>query len=185
MGATGPIYAFRKELFRPVPPTSFADLVIPVRIALAGFRTVHDPEAVGREEAATDIGSDLRRRVRNGARGFRSVALLLREAFRSGGWAVAGQLLSHKILRWLSLPLLGGVFVGSGLATGAALRLIWYLQIPFYAAAALGAVLDRMGIRRNPFQSPYYLVAAQAAIFIGLAIGAFSRGKPYWSPRGA
>lgn len=184
-GATGPVYAFRRELFRPVDSGMFCDLVVPVRIAMQGFRTVYDPEAVGQEEAADDIGTDLRRRFRNGARGIRSAVRLLGEATIRGRLDLVFQLVSHKLLRWLTFPLMVGVLAGTGLGEAPGFRMAFLLQVVFYAVALTGGILDRFGVRRSPWLAPYHFVVAQAAVFAGLMSGLTRRGKPYWSPRRA
>ncbi|MBI4161311.1 MAG: glycosyltransferase family 2 protein [Acidobacteria bacterium] len=185
MGATGPLYACRTGLFRPVPPNMFDDLVIPVRILLAGYSTRYDPDAVGWEEAAGDVRSDLHRRLRNASRGARSTRLLLGEAFRLGAPGVSLQLFSHKLLRWVTFPLLVGIFAGSAAFGAPPARVFLLLQALFYAAAITGGILDRVRRSSNPFLAPYYFTAAQAASFVGLLVGLTTRGNPYWSPRGA
>lgn len=185
MGATGPLYAFRRELFRPVPPNMTDDLVIPIRILLAGYSTCYDPEAVGWEEAVADVRSDLRRRLRYAAQGVRSTRLLVRGALLQGALGVAFQLLSHKLFRWVTFTLLVGIFAGSAALDAPPARVFLLLQALFYAAAIAGGILDRLRPGPNPFLAPYYFTAAQAASFLGFLAGLTTRGKPYWSPRGA
>lgn len=53
VGATGPIYAIRKELFEPIPEdTLLDDVLIPLRIMAKGYRAIFDPAAVARREIA-------------------------------------------------------------------------------------------------------------------------------------
>lgn len=185
MGATGPIYSFRRDLFRPVPANMFCDLVLPLRIAISGSRTVYEPMAMAFEEAAPSVLQDVRRRFRNGSRGSRSVREVFGAALRQGRWGVVLQLISHKILRWISFPLVLGLLIATPQLTGSPFGWLTLLELVFLLSVLLGGILDWAGARRNPFFAPYYLMMAHAALFLGVLIGLFSRGKPFWSPRGA
>ncbi len=185
IGATGPIYAFRKEIFEEVPSNMICDLMLPVRIAMKRFRVLYDPDAVCIEDAAAAVVPELRRRVRNASRGTRTLLRLLKEAVASGWWGIGIQLVSHKLFRWLALGFLFGVFLGSAFAGGAMFRWFLVFQSLFYGLAVSGWLLDRLGVQRNPFLGPYFLVAAHAASLLGVFLGLVTRGKPYWTPRNA
>ncbi|MEE8183814.1 MAG: hypothetical protein V3T95_00755, partial [Acidobacteriota bacterium] len=171
--------------FRPVPANMFCDLVLPLRIAISGSRTVYEPMAMAFEEAAPSVLQDVRRRFRNGSRGSRSVREVFGAALRKGRWGVVLQLISHKILRWISFPLVLGLLIATPQLTGSPFGWLTLLELVFLLSVLLGGILDWAGARRNPFFAPYYLMMAHAALFLGVLIGLFSRGKPFWSPRGA
>jgi cellulose synthase/poly-beta-1,6-N-acetylglucosamine synthase-like glycosyltransferase len=64
MGATGPLYAIRKDLFRPMPPeTLLDDMYIPLGAFFQGYRLVLEEQAKA-YDYPTNIGTEFRRKVR-------------------------------------------------------------------------------------------------------------------------
>jgi cellulose synthase/poly-beta-1,6-N-acetylglucosamine synthase-like glycosyltransferase len=64
LGATGPIYALRRELAVDVPPECLLDdMYLPLAAFRKGFRLVQEPEAVA-WDYPTDLESEFRRKVR-------------------------------------------------------------------------------------------------------------------------
>lgn len=133
ISATGALYAIRRELFEPVVDGVTDDFTISTNVIVQGRRLVFAPDAVAFEPPATQLGDEYRRKVRVMTRGLRAVHLRreLLDPRRTGFYAL--QLLSHKVLRRLSVvPLL--VAFGSALALG---RRRPYR--PITAAAVVGA----------------------------------------------
>src|SRR5690606_26145070 len=59
MGANAGIYAIRKKLFTPLPPTTIVDdFVIAMRCLQRGYRVVYDPEALAVEETTEDYAKE-------------------------------------------------------------------------------------------------------------------------------
>jgi cellulose synthase/poly-beta-1,6-N-acetylglucosamine synthase-like glycosyltransferase len=182
LGANGAIYAYRRSLFQPVDPLTFCDDVIPIRVAIAGDRVVYEPRAVCVEEAASEA-VELRRRRRHASFGMRSMRLVMAEASGAGRWFVVYQCLSHRVLRWLGGPALILMAVTTPwlpapwrtpLAAGQAL---------FYLVAALGAGLDRLGLRVRAAYLAYYVLVIHLAGLLGLARLLRGSDRPYWEPR--
>jgi cellulose synthase/poly-beta-1,6-N-acetylglucosamine synthase-like glycosyltransferase len=182
LGANGAIYAYRRALFRPVDPRMFCDDVIPIRIRIAGFQVLYEPRARCVEEAVGEE-TELRRRRRHASFGMRSMAAMVREARASGRVLVAYQAVSHRILRWfgslwLLLILSGTPWLPSpwrGLAAGG--------QALLYGAAALGFLLDRMGLRVTLLYLPYYALALTGAGAAGLYNLVRDTDRSWWEPR--
>ncbi len=64
-GATGSIYALRKELFRPIPEeTLLDDVLIPMNSVMQGYRTIFDSEAIAYDIISKDFSQEKRRKVR-------------------------------------------------------------------------------------------------------------------------
>jgi poly-beta-1,6-N-acetyl-D-glucosamine synthase len=64
MGATGPFYAIRRELFRPMPPdTLLDDMFVPLDAFFRGYRLVLEENAKA-YDYPTDIRTEFRRKVR-------------------------------------------------------------------------------------------------------------------------
>ena len=106
VGGDGAIFAIRRHLFKPLAPEAINDLVIPLQIVGAGYRAIFEPTAIGFEPSAGDFRKEFRRKrriVNRSWRGVMSVAFVL-NPFRVG--VFAWQVWSHKVLRWLILPLL-------------------------------------------------------------------------------
>jgi cellulose synthase/poly-beta-1,6-N-acetylglucosamine synthase-like glycosyltransferase len=184
LGATGGVYAIRKSLFKPIPDDrSLADdFIIPMSIVEQGYRVVYVPGAVATEAGELTISGEFQRKVRIGAQNFNSIPLLSSLLKPAAGF-VAFALWSHKIIRWIVPFLLlalagstlilaprGGVYLGS-LIGGAAILL----------AAGLGAVAEHFKFR-NPFIAlPYYFLAMNAALFIGLIRSIRGVERPTWN----
>ncbi|HEX5498699.1 MAG TPA: glycosyltransferase family 2 protein, partial [Thermomicrobiales bacterium] len=88
LGANGAIYAIRRESFTPIPTETIVDdFVIPLLARLtSGCRLVYDAEAAAYEETPERIGDEFRRRVRIGAGGFQSLAILWPLLSPRQGW---------------------------------------------------------------------------------------------------
>ncbi|HYW31490.1 MAG TPA: glycosyltransferase [Gemmatimonas sp.] len=75
LGATGPIYALRRELFRTVPPgTILDDMYLPLAAFFQGFRLVSEPRAVAWDEPM-DLKTEFGRKVRTMAGGYQLMRL--------------------------------------------------------------------------------------------------------------
>jgi cellulose synthase/poly-beta-1,6-N-acetylglucosamine synthase-like glycosyltransferase len=112
--ASGQAMAFRRTLFRPLPPHVGDDCIIPLDVVAAGARVVHQPDAVAFDCNETRPARELRARARMTARNWvgtwRHPRLL--SPLRHPGIALA--LWSHKLMRWLS-PVFLMVLVGTAL----------------------------------------------------------------------
>ena len=139
IGCTGAIYALRRALFTPLPAdTVLDDVVIPMRLAVAGHRVLHDPAARAFDPQPLEPAAEAQRKRRTLAGNFQML-------FRHPHWLHPArnrlwwQLLSHKYLR-LTAPL----FLIALLAASAALsahsfyRAALALQLAFYFLATLG-----------------------------------------------
>ncbi len=185
LGANGGIYAIRRLLFSPLPADTVTDdFVIPVRIALRGWRVPFEPDAVAWEETTEDPDREFGRRARIGAGNWQALARVrgLLDP-RTGFLFVA--FVSHKLLRWATPFLLGLAFVSCALvapAPGAWLyRLVLIAQLVFYALALLGRRAQRLtGTMRRLASLAHYFVAMNAALAVGLWRYLLGRQKATW-----
>lgn len=182
LGANGAIYAYRRPLFRPVDPLTFCDDVIPIRIAIAGYRVIYDPAPRCTEESA-DEAVELRRRRRHASFGMRSMRLVSGEAARAGRWLVLYQCLSHRVLRWLGGPALLLIAATTPWLPQPVRLPAIALQTAFYGLAAVGMLLDRIGLRIRVAYLAYYVLAIHLAGFQGLIRLARGSDRPSWEPR--
>lgn len=132
-GADGAVYAMRKALYAELPPEIINDLVHPVQAVLAGKNALARPDAVAvepGEEGAAEFARQTRIMAQSWLVFFRT-ARALAGAKRYG---FLWQFVSHKVLRWLALPLLllftlcalalPGFWAGLGLAGSCALFIL-------------------------------------------------------------
>lgn len=180
----GALYALRKSLHRPMNPQAANDFQHPLQVALQGYRTVYEPEAVALEFASGDEAVEAKRRVRIISRGWKGMVshIQVLNPFQAGMFSF--QFIARKLLRWL-----GPVFMAIVLGTNIALfpRHVFYQAVLgaqglFYALAILGLVLNRFKIRFEPAYLPYYFClinwAALKALFRFLA----GRDSAVWTP---
>ena len=170
IGATGAIYAIRRDLFEPMPDdTLLDDVLIPLRIVRRGYRVVFEPNARALDRASSTARQEFVRKTRTIAGMFQLIA---REAWllnplRNRLWF---ETISHKVLR-LALPMLHAAWLGSNivLADWGFYGLMLTLQVMFYGAAAVG-LSQRDGRRRSiAFTAP----AAMCLLLWATVVGFF------------
>ncbi|MFS8136507.1 MAG: glycosyltransferase family 2 protein [Thermomonas sp.] len=140
VGATGALYAVKREAMSEVPPGLILDdMWIPLSIAAKGWRVVFVPQAIAHDRASTDPAAEERRKRRTLAGNFQ---LLHRwpDLAIPGRHPLALRLWGHKWLRlcvpWLLLlALLSNAVLAFGSAFYGALLL---LQVIAYALALVG-----------------------------------------------
>ena len=178
IGATGAIYAIRKKLFVPLPAgTILDDVMIPMRIAMAGHRVVFEKRAVAYDLPASSIEQEFQRKVRTLAGNFQILQFMpeLLSPFRNRLFV---QYVSHKVTRLLAPYWLLSLFVSSlVLGTGVYGVALW-AQVAGYALALTGWLL-----RRTPLHVPFASIALtfvmmHYASFLGLVYFLKARHRP-------
>jgi len=140
VGATGAIYAVRRELLGTLPEgTILDDVYLPLQVVRAGYRAVFDPRARAWDSLPESNRDEFRRRVRTLAGNYQLLQLapwLLHKENR-----IRFQLISHKLLRLFVPFFLAGLFLSSWwLAEDLFYWIMALLQSSFYLSAALGLV---------------------------------------------
>ena len=185
LGANGGIYAIRRLLFSPLPADTVTDdFVIPVRIAVRGWRVPVEPDAVAWEETTEDAGREFGRRARIGAGNWQALSRVPGLLDPRTGFLFLA-FVSHKLLRWATPFLLGIAFLTCGVlaaAPGAWLyRTMLAAQLVFYVLAFLGRRGQRLtGTPRRIASLAHYFVAMNAALAVGLWRFLFGTQKPTW-----
>jgi biofilm PGA synthesis N-glycosyltransferase PgaC len=177
LGATGAIYALRRECWRPLPASTLLDDVLaPMRAVLAGCRIVFEEDAIAFDRASADAASESRRKKRTLAGNYQILAqeprLLI--PFVNPVWL---QYLSHKVGRlvvpWAMVALLVSStqlaqvhpFYAAAMAA----------QGVFYGLALSGAVFEaRERLARVAFTFVMMNVSAVAGLL------ALRRGREVW-----
>ncbi len=158
IGATGAIYAIRRDLFEPLPDdTLLDDVLIPMRIVRKGYRVLFEPAARAYDRAAATAKEEFTRKVRTIAGNFQLFARepWLLNPFLNRLWF---QTVSHKLLRLLIPLLLMGV-LGANLFLVDQLFYRWTLagQILFLLSALGGYVLRNAKSKIPLLGLPYVL----------------------------
>jgi hypothetical protein len=185
-GADGAIYALRRTLYRELDGTQVNDLLHPVQAALAGALCRFDPRACTLEPPSRGGSQEFTRHVRIIAQGIHIVREWLPQLIGARRWRAVWMLLSHRVLRWLTAPLLGALLLANvRLAGGETFYAITLAgQGVFYATALTGYLAERIGIHLGPLAIPYYFCTVAAAGIAGLARFARSGADSMWAPRG-
>lgn len=180
VGADGAIYAMRRELFEPLSPDLINDFVHTIQVAARGRRAVSEPDAVCLEPAADSGADELARQTRIMAQSWHVVVSQLPLLLAAGKTGYVWQLLSHKALRWLSLPLMAGLLVANTVLAmgGAGYGVFLAVQLGAYAGAWAG--YRGAG---GAFRVLYFFVLLQVSGMLGLV--GFVRGRRFvtWNPR--
>jgi cellulose synthase/poly-beta-1,6-N-acetylglucosamine synthase-like glycosyltransferase len=186
LGAAGGIYTLRKRLFRPLKSDviQIDDFIWPVSVYWQGCYGVNEPAAVAHEEAAPHVEAEFRRKVRIGTGDFRALYECRRLLVPWRGW-VSFAFWSHKVLRWLApLLLLAALVSNVFLLDRPFCRVLFGLQLGFYAAAAIGWLISRQRhLAAKLLRIPYYFVGSNIALLIGFWKCATGRQKAAWSQK--
>lgn len=162
IGVTGAIYAIRRDQFTPLPPgVILDDVLVPMRIALDGYRVGFEPTAIARDVATPDSRGEFDRKVRTMVGNLEILRIEPRilNPFRN---PVHFRYVSHKLLRLLAPVCLIAMLVAGALAGGIYGWLVLG-QLVFYSLGALGLVtpLPGLGI-------PAGFVLTHAAVLVAL-----------------
>jgi cellulose synthase/poly-beta-1,6-N-acetylglucosamine synthase-like glycosyltransferase len=177
VGADGPLYAIRRELYQRLPEDSISDLVVPLKVVEKGYRVIYKPSAIAFEESTNNIQTEFNYRCRIVTRACRGIwetrALLNPIKYRF----FTLQLISHKILRWFVPIYLFGLLAGCLYLAkdNSFFAMAFILQSAFYLSAVIGYLLEKKGIFNKILLIPYYFIIVNIACFLGL--WKFIRGK--------
>lgn len=183
VGATGGVYAARRSLLRPLPVDHAIadDFMIPLRILEQGYRVPYAPDAVATEIAEETVVGEFRRKVRIGAQNFNALRYVSGMLNPAKGFP-AFALWSHKVIRWL-VP----VFLAAFLLAVPALRdrggmyaSVFYGEILFLILALAGFVGEKWKIRSPVVVLPYYFLAMNTALCVGLFRSITGVQSPAW-----
>jgi cellulose synthase/poly-beta-1,6-N-acetylglucosamine synthase-like glycosyltransferase len=170
-GATGAIYAIRRDLFAPLKAgTILDDVVIPMRIVLAGKRVIFDPAARAYEVVIGSAKSEYRRKTRTLAGNYQLFAQMpgLLAPWRN---PIFVQVVSHKLGRLLVPYCLVALFISNLFLRHGIYLAVLVGQVLWYALAAAG------------WLAAYTFVLMNWAAVAGLYY--FVRGsKDMWNPAG-
>lgn len=187
VGATGAIYAIRRSLFTPIPAaTILDDVLIPMTIVRAGYRTVFEPRARAYDDAASTAREEFARKARTIAGTFE---LFARERWllnprRNRLWL---QTVSHKLLRLLGPLALAAALAASAVLVGRPFyRMALAVQLLLYGVALSEHLRRARAVKpgraaKMLFGVPYAFCVLQAATLSGFVRFVTGRQAATWA----
>ena len=115
VGVDGGVDAVRRELYVPMRADQLPDFVLPLNVVEQGYRAVYAPSAFLKEEALNNNEAEFKMRVRVTLRALWALKDKAALMFGRAGALFAWQLISHKLLRYLSFIPLTLAFLSSAL----------------------------------------------------------------------
>ncbi len=154
VGASGALYAIRRELFQPLPlDTILDDVLIPMRIVLFGERLVFEPLARFYDTVASGPEEEFKRKVRTLAGNYQLLQQMP-ELLLPQQNPIFLQFISHKVGRLLVPYFLLALFLSNCFLLRGPYLIFFALQFAWYALALAGRFTfgrQRAGNMSKPF----------------------------------
>ncbi|PIE52865.1 hypothetical protein CSA37_04275 [Candidatus Fermentibacteria bacterium] len=181
LGATGAVFAVRKDLYDPVNPSRADDFETAVSTRIKGYSCLYNPDAVA-AEPTPDNSSQYSRLVRIVSWMIGSAFSLLWKSIKNGRIGLALQLVIHKILRW-NMGIFAILASISGLALGFSdgpLNSVFLSVIGFYLLVIVGW----KSTSRLPsvIKMPYFFWLMCAASLKGVFVAVSAKSAAIWDP---
>lgn len=179
VGATGALYAVRRELLVPVPPeTILDDVYLPMQVARQGFRVVFEPRARAWDIPHLGAGREFARKVRTLTGNYQLLQLAPWLLTRAN--PLRFEFISHKLVR-LAVPF---AFLAALVATmflqEPIYRIALVIQLAFYALSLLAMMRLKRGLVAGAADAALTFVLLNTAAVVAFAN--FVIGRPAtWS----
>lgn len=185
VGGDGAMFAIRRDLYLPLSAEAINDFVTPLQIVARGYRAVFEAIAIGFEPSAGNFRGEFRRKRRIVNRSWWGIMSVPEVLSPCQTGIFAWQVWSHKVLRWLVLPLVLAAAVGCFLASSSSV--MYQIGAAGFAVslliAGIGAlVLDRSGWLARLAQSVLYFYLVNVAAILGIATALAGRVETVWTP---
>lgn len=186
VGSDGAIFAIKSNLFSPLHLDDINDFVTPLQIVSLGYRCIFEPGAICYEGAMARYREEFRRKMRIVNRSlyglFRVKSLL--NPFRYGWFSF--QLLSHKLLRWLTSFFLVFLLVSNMFlfveGKGSFYAVTLSGQFLFYFLGIAGLFLENSRKWPNFLSLPSYFLVVNVASLLGILKCLFGQRIRMWEP---
>jgi poly-beta-1,6-N-acetyl-D-glucosamine synthase len=180
VGATGALYAARRDLLPEVPEgTILDDVYIPMQVARQGKRVVFEPRARVWDSPNLGAEREFGRKVRTLGGNYQ--LLQLAPWILGASNPIRFEFVCHKLLRLVAPFALVVVFVTSAFLASPVYRIALYLQVAFYGMSLLALLrLTRGPLARGANAALTFVTLNMAAV---VAFANFVAGrKSVWSP---
>jgi cellulose synthase/poly-beta-1,6-N-acetylglucosamine synthase-like glycosyltransferase len=167
-GSVGCITAFRRKLYTELPAHIIEDFTGPLCIIQKGYRVVYEDKALCFEKPTKRSRNEFSMRVRV-IRGGMTGLFFAREVLNPLQYPmVSFQLISHKILRWLSPLIFAFVFIFSNFlyliqVESLLVSLCVWLEYTFLFLVFLGFLCEKKSIKINGISFFYYFFVLNLA----------------------
>ena len=181
-GATGALYALRRDLFRPIPPqTILDDVVIPMQAVTAGYRCLFESSAIAFDRPSDSTAKEAIRKRRTIAG---AAQLIVNHPewllpWRNPIWF---EFVSHKLARLASpLLLVAAAVANFELASNhTAYAVLMTCHVTFYGSAIAGWLFQRAGHRSSLFGAPLMFLSLNVTTVAALWDAVRGRFRATW-----
>ena len=179
VGATGALYAVRRNLLVAVPPeTILDDVYIPMHVVRQGTRVIFDERARAWDLPDLGTGREFARKVRTLTGNYQ--LLQLAPWLLSGANPIRFEFISHKLLRLIVPFALAAVLVSSLLIREPIYRTAFVIQLAFYGLSMLAMVQLKRGVLARLADAAFTFVILNTAAVVAFAHFISGR-KAAWS----
>jgi poly-beta-1,6-N-acetyl-D-glucosamine synthase len=168
VGATGALYAVRRELVAEVPAdTILDDVFIPMNVAREGFRVLFDPRAKAWDSASLGTDREFRRKVRTLTGNYQLMQL--------APWVLTGrnpirfEFVSHKLMRLVVPFALIALLVAPWFLAGSFYEAAFFAQVAFYGLSILGGSGWKLGPVSRFADAAFTFVSLNTAALVAFA----------------
>ncbi|HYP28473.1 MAG TPA: glycosyltransferase family 2 protein [Blastocatellia bacterium] len=172
IGATGAIYAIRREMWQPLPAaTILDDVYTPMRIALSGRRVVFEEKALAYDEASETASREFSRKVRTLTGNYQLCQLMPRLLLPTS--SLIFQFHSHKLMRLLVPIFFLLLFAANLVIVAGPARSLFYeaalaAQLAFYCSVLAGGYLLKKNRKARLLNFVYVFSVMNAAALVSL-----------------
>jgi poly-beta-1,6-N-acetyl-D-glucosamine synthase len=179
VGATGALYAARRDLLVPVPAeTILDDVLIPMQVARSGARVIFDDRAHAWDRASQGTGREFARKVRTLTGNYQ--LLQLAPWLLTSKNPIRFEFISHKLFRLMVPFALALALVACVFLPGTFYRVALILQLAFYGLAMYAMSRPQRGLLACAADAAFTFLLLNAAALV--AFGKFISGrKPVWT----
>jgi poly-beta-1,6-N-acetyl-D-glucosamine synthase len=167
IGATGALYAVRRNLLVPLPPaTILDDVYLPMQVARQGFRVVFDSRARAWD---SNLGAEreFARKVRTLTGNYQ--LLQLAPWLLTSANPIRFEFVSHKLLRLIVPFALAGILVVSVILRAPVYRVALVLQVAFYGLSFLAMAQVKKGPLARMADAVFTFVMLNTAAVVAFA----------------
>jgi poly-beta-1,6-N-acetyl-D-glucosamine synthase len=167
VGATGAIYATRRELTPQIPEgTILDDVYIPLEIARQGARIIFEPRGIAWDDAPEHVEREFRRKVRTLVGNYQIVRIAPWVLSRAN--PLRFEFICHKLLRLLVPFALVLAFIASMFLRGVFYRVAFDAQVLMCLLAGLASLKPRLGIATRLASASLTFLVLNAAAAVAL-----------------
>ena len=168
VGATGALYAVRRELLNAIPAeTLLDDVLIPMQVVQAGKRVVFEPNAHAWDLPHQGTGKEFARKVRTLSGNYQLVQLL--PWLLKGANPIRFEFVSHKLLRLVVPFALVVALIACAFLSQPFYRALLLVQVGFYMLSLLAMARMKMGPVSRLADAAFTFVVLNSAAVVAFA----------------